>query len=146
MKSSVKLGVILIIGLTIFAYAEVWGADWKFYGRIDKGSFFYDEKSIRRPSETIVEVLEKQDYTEKGVNDMVEEVGEKYKTLSHLITLWQISCADKKFRFLSLTYYSKEGRVIYSWEVIHSSFGPPKEWTPFIIDSLGERLFKAVCK
>ncbi len=31
MKSlSVKLGVILI-GLAIFSYAEVWGADWKFY-------------------------------------------------------------------------------------------------------------------
>jgi hypothetical protein len=32
MKSlSVKLGVILI-GLAIFGYAEVWGEDWKFYG------------------------------------------------------------------------------------------------------------------
>ena len=32
MKSSlVKLGVILI-GLRIFINAEVWGADWKYYG------------------------------------------------------------------------------------------------------------------
>jgi len=31
MKSlSVKLGVILI-GLAIFSYGEVWGADWKFF-------------------------------------------------------------------------------------------------------------------
>jgi hypothetical protein len=76
---------------------------------------------------------------------MVEGLGEKYKNLSHSITLWQINCADIKFRFLLLTYYSKEERVIYSWKVLYSS-GPSEEWSPFITGSLGERLFKEVCK
>ena len=147
MKSlSIRLGVTLvIIGLALFTYAEVWGADWKFYGRTDKYSSFYDAKSISHPSENIVEVWEKQDYTNKGVNYMVEGLGEKYKNLSHSITLWQINCADQKFRFLSLTYYSKEEKVIYSWKVLYSS-GPSEEWSPFISGSLGERLFKEVCK
>ncbi len=139
-----KLGVIFI-GLAIFGYSEAWGADWKFYGRTDKYSSFYDAKSISHPSENIVEVSEKQDYTNKSVNFMVEGLGEKYKNLSHSITLWQINCADKKFRFLSLTHYSKEEKVIYSWKVLYSS-GPSEEWSPFITGSLGERLFKAVCK
>jgi hypothetical protein len=30
MKSLFKLGVI-VIGLAIFCYGEVWGADWKFF-------------------------------------------------------------------------------------------------------------------
>ncbi len=141
---SVKLGVI-VIGLAVFSYTEVWGADWIFYGRTDKYSSYYGPKSISHPSENIVEVSEKQDYTNKGVNFMVEGLGEKYKSLSHSITLWQINCADKKFRFLSLTYYSKEEKVIYSWKVLYSS-GPSEEWSPFITGSLGERLFKAVCK
>jgi hypothetical protein len=147
MKSlSVKLGVIFaVVGLAFLSYAEVWGVDWKFYGRTDKYSCFYDVKSISHPSENIVEVWEKQDYTNKGVNFMVERLGEKYKNLSHSITLWQINCADKKFRFLSLTYYSKGEKVIYSWKVLYSS-GPSEEWSPFITGSLGERLFKEVCK
>ena len=140
----VKLEVVLI-GLTIFGYADVWGADWMFYGRTDKYLSFYDAKSITHPSENIVEVSERQDYTDKGVNFMVGELGKKYEKLDHLITLWQINCADKKFRFLSLTYYSKEKTAIFSWKILYSS-GSPEEWSPFITDSLGVRLYKAVCK
>jgi len=147
MKSlSVKLGVILaVVGLASLSYAEAWGVDWRFYGRADKYSCFYDVKSISRPSENIVEVSEKQDYTNKGIDFMVEGLGKKYKNLSHSITLWQINCVDKKFRFLSLTYYSKEEKVIYSWKVLYSS-GPSEEWSLIFPSSLGERLYKAVCK
>lgn len=145
MKSlSVRLGVVLI-GLTIFCYGEVWGADWMFYGKTDKYSCSYDVGSISHRSDNIVEVSEKQDYTKKGVNFMMEELGKKYENLSHLTTIWQINCSEKKFRFLSLTYYSKEKTVIYSWKILYSS-GPSEEWSPFITDSLGERLYKAVCK
>jgi len=145
MKSlSARLGVILI-GLAILGYGEVWAEDWTFYGKTDKYSCFYDVESISHRSDNILEVSEKQDYTNKGVNFMVEELGKKYENLSHLITLWQINCADKKFRLLSLTYYSKEKTVIYSWKILYSS-GSPKDWSPFITGSLGERLYKAVCK
>ena len=59
-----KLGAILI-GLAIFGYGEVWGADWMFYGKTDKYSCFYDAKSVSRPSENIVEMSEKQNYANK---------------------------------------------------------------------------------
>ena len=147
MKSlSIKLGVIfVVIGTAVFHYAEARGEDWIYYGRTDKYVCFYDTKSISHPSLNIVEVSEKQNYTDKGITFMLEAIGKKYENLSHLITLWQINCADKKFRFLSLTYYSKEKKVIYSWKVLYSS-GSLEEWSPFITGSLGERLFKAVCK
>ncbi|MGZ3513611.1 MAG: surface-adhesin E family protein [Thermodesulfobacteriota bacterium] len=145
MKSlSAKLGVILI-GLLVSSYTEVWGQDWMYYGGTDKSSCFYDAKSISRPSENIVEVSEKEEYTNKGVNFVVEGLGNKYENLSHLITLWQINCADKKFRFLSVTYYSKEKTVISSWRVLYSS-QIAEEWSPFITHSVGERLYKAVCR
>jgi hypothetical protein len=147
MKSlSIRLGVTLvIIGLALLTYGGVRAEDWMFYGKTDKYSCFYDAKSMSHPSENIVEVWEKQDYTNKGVNFVVEGLGEKYKNLSHSITLWQINCANKKFHFLSLTYYSKEGKVIYSWKVLYLS-GLSEEWSLFITGSLGERLFKEVCK
>jgi hypothetical protein len=65
--------------------------------------------------------------------------------LSHSITSWEINCADKKFRFLGLTYYSKEKKVIYSWKLLYST-GSSEEWSLFVTGSLGERLFKEVCK
>jgi len=140
-----KLMLIGAIGMVILDCPEVLGADWMFYGRTDKYSCFFDVESVHHPSADIVEVSEKQNYTDKGVNFMVETLGEKYDNLSHSITLWHINCANKKFRFLSLTHYSKEGKGIYLWKVLYSSL-PPEEWSPFIIDSLGERLYRAVCK
>jgi hypothetical protein len=98
--SSVQSGVIyLVVGLAIFTCAEVRAEDWVYYGRTDKYSCFYDAKSISHSSEKTVEVSEKQNYTNQGVNFMAGELGKKYENLSHLITLWQINCADKKFRF-----------------------------------------------
>ncbi len=145
MKSlSVKLGAILI-GVFIISCGEAWPEDWTYYGRTEKSLCFYDAKSLTHPSENIVEVLEKEEFTNKGVNFMAEEMGKKYENLSHLITLWEINCGDKKFRFLSLTYYSKEKTVISSRRVVYSSQFS-EEWSPFITHSLGERLYQAVCK
>ena len=77
MKSlSVKLGVILI-GLAIFGYAEVWGADWKLYGVHENFSAYYDAQSITRPSKNIVRVWIRWDWTEKGVLDYGGEFWEK---------------------------------------------------------------------
>ena len=137
--------IFVFVAFIIFSYVEVWAEDWMFYWKTDKYSCFYDAKSISHPSENIVEVWEKQDYTNKGVNFMVEGLGEKYKNLSHSITLWQINCADKKFRFLSLTHYSKENNPIYSWKLLYSS-DSLTEWSSFTPGSLGEKLYKAVCK
>jgi len=116
-----RLMIIGGIGLLIVGCPEAWGADWMFYGGTDQYSCFYDIKSISHPSENIVEVSEKQNYTSKSVNFMVGELGKKYENLSHSIAVWQIDYRDKKFRFLSLTHYSKGGKAIYSWKVLYSS-------------------------
>lgn len=139
-----KLGVILI-GLVIFGYAEVRGADWVLYGETDTYKYYYDKESINRPSKNIVEVSEKQIYTDKGIIYMVGELGKKYENLSHSITLWQIDCANQNFRFLSLTHYSREEKVIYSRRLLYAS-ERAGEWSPIIKGTMGERLYKAVCK
>jgi hypothetical protein len=139
-----KLGV-LSIGLLILGNSEVWGADWVFYGETDTYKFYYDKESISRPSKNIVEVSEKLIYLDKGVNFIVRELGQKYENLSHSITLWQIDCPNENFRFLSLTYYSKEEKIIYSRKLLYSS-GPAQEWSPITKGTMGWRLYEAVCK
>jgi hypothetical protein len=138
MKSSVKLGVILI-GLAIFGYAEVWGADWKFYGATENYLNYYDAQSITRPSKNIVRVWIKFDYTEKGVMDWVGDFGKKYENLSHSIDLTEINCIEKTIHSLSATHYDNKGGAIYS------DSSPTKLF--FIIpESVGENLYKEVCK
>ena len=134
----VKLGAILI-GLAIFSYAEVWGADWKLYGGTDKYLAFYDAQSISRPSKNIVTVWEKFSYTEKGVLNLVGKIGKKFENLSFSIHLSEINCAEKRHHLLTSTDYDNKGSVIHS---DHS----PSDWQFIVPESIGELLYKEVCK
>jgi len=142
MKSlSLKLGVVLI-GLMIFGYTEAWGADWISLGKaeVDIGEFYYDRGSITHPSKDIVRVWEKIVYSEKGVNTQVEELGKRYKNLSHTLNLWEVNCVEKQTRILQSTAYSKDGTIIIS------AASSKSEWEFIIPGSVGEGLHSAVCK
>jgi hypothetical protein len=134
----VKLGVILI-GLELFTCAEVWGADWKLYCSNEIYLGYYDAQSITRPSENIGRLWLRWDYTEKSVLGYVRALGKKYENLSQSRNLVEINCLEKKTRRLSTTYYDKNGEVLYSDD-------SPTEWIFIIPESMGESLYKEVCK
>jgi hypothetical protein len=140
MKSlSVKLGVVLI-GLALFTYAEVWGAEWKLYDSNEDFLCYYDIESITHPSKNIVRVWVKWDFSEKGVMYYMGKFGIKYMSLSHSINLPEINCLEKTIRSLSLTYYDNEGEVIYSFS------SPSSKWDFIPPETIGEILYKEVCK
>ena len=144
MKSlSVNTGVILfIVGLSIFACAEVWGADWRLISSTDSYKCFYDAENITRSSKNIVGVWARLEYTEKGISGIVKEFGKHYENLSYSLELWEINCAGKKHRLLSITSYSVEGNILYTNQ---AGVAPPP-WKIISRESVGESLYKAVCK
>jgi len=137
-----KSGVVyVIIGLTIFSYAEVWGANWKFL-RMSKGgdNCYYDADSITRPSKNIVRGSVKIVYSEKSVNREMERLGPSYKDFSHTIILWEMNCIEKKAAFLETTAYSKNEKVIKSIKAKTIT------WASIVPETMGEDLYKALCK
>ena len=135
-----KLGV-LSIGLLIIGNAEVWGADWKFISSTDLYECFYDAENMTRSSKNIVGVWTKLVYTERGITGIVKEFGKHYENLSYSLELWEIDCAKKKQRILSITEYSAEGKILYA----SSAEGRPT-WKIIPRQSVDESLYKAVCK
>ena len=143
MKSlPVKLGAILATGFTIFAYAEVWGADWKLYDSNNLRKSYYNANSITRPSKNIVRVWVRWNFTEKGVMDMVRSAGKKLEKLEYSISLNEINCEEKTHRFLSSIYYDNNGKMIYT---IPSS-KLPTEWLSIVPESNADNLCKTICK
>jgi hypothetical protein len=144
MKSiSVKLGVILfIIGIALFDCAEVWGADWKFISSTDLYECFYDAENMTRSSKNIVGVWTKLVYTERGITGIVKEFGKHYENLSYSLELWEIDCAKKKQRILSITEYSAEGNILYT----NPTKSRPSAWKSISRESVGESLYKIICK
>jgi hypothetical protein len=138
MKSlSGKLGVILL-GLSIFGYAEVWGADWKLLSSLDAAEIYCDVESITHPSKAVVRVRAKYVYKEKAASEIVVRVGEEYKNVTSSVDLMEINCSGRKYRTLSTAYYSTDG--------ILDSESKVGEWQSIAPKSLLEKLFKAVCK
>jgi hypothetical protein len=138
-KLSVTLGVVLT-GLSIFGYAEVWGVDWKLYNSTEKFMAYYDAQSITHPSKNIVRVWASNSWTEKGIKDMVGSLGKKFKNVTHSTILWEINCVEKKYHYLAVTSYSNKGDVIYFDD------SSPTDWDFIIPESLAGLLYKKVCK
>jgi hypothetical protein len=135
----VKLGVILIIELALFGYADVWGEDWKLFKKTEDAKFYYDKKDIAHLSQKMVKVWIKEVYTKKGKVDMMNLVGARYKNLSHSINSLEFDCGYKKVRFLSMTYYSKNEDIL---DIENS----PDQWESVPANSIFDVLFKKLCK
>jgi len=138
MKSlSLTLGVILI-GLLIFRYAEVWGEDWVRYGKRRIGSYYYNQQSVTRQSEDIVRAWNKIVFTKKGVEKIVERLGKSYENAGYDISLKEINCTDKTQRSISSNIYSRKGELLRT---------PPYniEWEPITQGTLSDILLQKVC-
>jgi hypothetical protein len=130
------------MGFSIFFWAEAQGEDWKLYAKTDLYECFYDAENVTEPSENIVRVWTKLEYTERGIAGIVKEFGKHYESLSYSLRLWEINCAEKRQRILSITEYSVEGNILYT----NPAGSRPSDWKDISPESVGENLYKAVCK
>jgi Surface-adhesin protein E len=139
-SSSTKLGVIfVVIGLTIFGCIEVWGADWKWYGRSLEGNYYYDVKGLYSSADDNIRVLVKWVLSEKAKFDNPKEYGKGHENMTHWLTLYEFNCENKKLRILEITFWTEEK--------LSGATGPMlTEWESFRRGSMGEALYKAVCK
>jgi len=144
MKSSlVRLKIaLMMMGFVILPYAEAWAEDWRLYTETDLYECFYDAEDTIRSSEDKVKVWTKLEYTQRGVIEMVKKFGKHYGTLSHSLELWEINCAEKKDRLLSITAYTAEGNILYTDQA--GSRPPP--WKVISRESVEESLYKVSCK
>jgi len=134
---SVDWGVILfIIGLAIFGYEVVWGADWRCYGTNEEGSYFYETESMIRSSEN-VRMWVKSVYTEEGLFHLVKWGGKEFQNLDFSLILCDVNCPERSIRYLRIVFYSKSGEVFYPMD--------NDEWHFFAPDSMPGILLKEIC-
>ena len=116
------------------------GGDWRYYDENNYRVNYYDAETITRTPEGIVRVREKWVFTEKGVMDAVEKLGEKYKSLSYVTVLNEVHCTDGRTSLLSSTFYSKDGKVLSSFDF------QATDWGFIVPETRGEALYEILCK
>jgi hypothetical protein len=120
----------LLLGLT-----EVWGEDWKRYGKNESGVFYYDAGSITHPAKGIVRVWAKMVHSKESI----KQAGKGLEDLAYSKRLWEINCVDKKIRRISKVAYSKDEKILISdnREEDFQNINPK---------SLEQDLYEKVCK
>jgi len=134
----IRLEVVLIIALVIFGHSELWGFDWKYYGKNEEGSYFYETESMKRLSCKNLRVWVQSIYTEKGISHWVKEGGKEFENLDFSLMLSEFNCMERSIRHLHILFYSKDQNIFY----------PIKndEWQLFVPDSMSGALFQKICR
>ena len=120
------------------------GADWKWYGKTGEVDYFYDIGSITPISVDIVSVWTKLVYEEEGVRrrmESAEKIPKEDETLTRRDVLEEVNCSERKIRDLYVINYSKMGNSL--------NLVPDytlKQWEFIVPGSIGEILFKKVCR
>jgi hypothetical protein len=120
---------------------EISDPKWKFYNLSIGGAWFLDPTSISAFN-NVVKVRVKIIYSEIEKQQIVKIMGREYKKLDHSLILYEIDCAKKRERIISLVAYASDGLVINSRKIPNF----PAEWIPILPNSVAESLFKEVCR
>ncbi len=145
-SSSVELGVILV-GLAIFGYVEVWGADWKYFGAGGNGTFWwYDTQGVTYQPNRIVQVWIKKvkadeiaDRVKSGARITTSELEEMILGRDYERSLMEIDCVDKTVKFHQKLNYDSKG-------ILKGGESKPGGKEKIPTDSVAEKLYEAVCK
>ncbi len=132
----VKLGVSLVIGLTIFGNIEVWGADWKLIegSKASHGDsdYYIDMKSIKMISGGKVRFLILTVFLPPGTTKPSIEEASKQGDTDYI----ELDCAEKKYRSVESERESRKG---------YTPFRPVHHWYNIEPDSVYEKMGEVVC-
>lgn len=147
MKKTTLLFAAIILFSTVL---KLHGAEWISIGKDRLGNeLFYDHEVIIERSKDIMEVQMKGIYSDAGRRERIQDrtraksTVERYETLSYSLELQQINCVKREFRVMAYTDYSSDGGVLYKFIAEQQAM---KGWEPIAPDSMGERMYKAVCR
>jgi len=138
--SSKQVIISLVLGLMWVMCKEVSAVEWKFYTRSEFGLYQYDIEDVSYLSNNLVRVSQKLVLNDRGITNLVRELGKEYRNVKEIVTFREIDCKGRKNRILGLIYYSENSRVIKreSYELI--------EWDSIIPNSVDDILSQAICK
>jgi tetratricopeptide (TPR) repeat protein len=119
---------------------------WPPLGKSENRFIYYDKTSIRKQPNGHIRVWMKEmvkdipTYVEERKKEYRKTVG--YENYSHSLMAWEIDCDSASLGVISLIDYDGKGKVLD----LHNRDEKSLEMTPVVPDSIGDLLYKMVCK
>ena len=128
---TVSYAILFLIGMFVTGN-QVAGADfdWKSFSESNTNHWYYDTKSVTSSNKSLVKVWAKGvTKDQKGIDEKIKLLkkfgGETmgYENYSYTLNLFEIDCANKKHRIISVKDYDKKGNGLqtvtienYPWD------------------------------
>ena len=145
MKAKNVQSIICLVIFFLFAN-QAWAADWIYYDTAAVGDMlYYDKSSIKKVNESIISVWTKNILSEETKTKYVSILKGIHKApdnpsrLSYYTKLTEIDCVNKKMKGISVIFYDKKGKVVYSSPKSESG-----EWNAILPNTVGEKLINIV--
>ena len=144
MKIKNVQSIIFLVFFSLFAN-QAWAADWIYFDTAAVGDVYYDKSSIKKVSENIISVLNKDvlsEKTKKKYFSLLKEIHKAPKNpsmLNYYTKLMEIDCVNKKIKDTSVIFYNEKGKVVYASPKSESG-----EWNDILPNTVGEKLINIV--
>ena len=145
--------IVILMGLTLSIFSNVYGEDWIFYGENNRGKHYYDKISIIYlfDSKTIIRVWEKTIYDEDNRNSYIQDLMDRgisiegmsqegLDKLVMMITQLEIDCKEMKYGYIESILYDKNGETLDD-----HSYSPIQRNRSVEKGMVIELLFKKIC-
>jgi cell division septation protein DedD len=145
MKIKNVQSIICLVIFFLFAN-QAWAADWIYYDTTAVGDMlYYDKSSIKKVNKNIISVRTKNILSEKtktkhfSILKGMHKAPDNPSMLSYYTKLTEIDCVNKKMKGISVIFYDKKGKVVYSSPKSESG-----EWNAILPNTVGEKLINIV--
>ena len=140
----------LFVLVTIFLASQAETADWIYMGtdELIGIQWSYDVETLTESSAGIMKVWILSEYSDEGrkreiqwrMNEGLDVKG--YDTLSQDFSLCEVNCVTREYRLMEISFYSADGKVIYSHNYRRQASGGWRRVPP---ETMADKLYEAVC-
>jgi hypothetical protein len=144
MKVKNVQNIICLVIIFLFAN-QAWAVDWIYFDKAAVGDVYYDKSSIKKISENIISVRNKDILSKKAkakyfsILKGIHKAPQNPSMLSYYTKLMEIDCVNKKIKDISVIFYNEKDEVVYSSPESESG-----EWNAILPDTVGEKLIRIV--
>ena len=140
----------LFVLVTIFLASQAEAADWIYMGtdELIGIQWSYDVETLTESSAGIMKVWILSKYSDEGrkreiqwrMNEGLDVKG--YDTLSQDFSLCEVNCVTREYRLMEISFYSADGKVIYSHNYRRQA---SEGWRRVPPETMADKLYEAVC-
>jgi hypothetical protein len=145
-----NIWIVLYATTIIFLVPQAVEAEWVSVGSDKDGTeYLYDSGTMTKLPANIVEVWVKFQYSHEGRKKYIQERNsqgldvDRYDTLSYSLTLEEVNCTTRQARTITFTNYSADSVMLL---LISNKQQASEGWEPIQPESIGEKMYKAVCQ